>query len=254
MAVSRRKKRRKSNTAAVYIPLAAILVSTLTVLGVSVFLRIIEIEVIGAEIYGSEQLINASGISIGDNLLFLDASAAEQMILSAMPYINEVIIEYSLPDKVLIRVSEATAIATVDYLGGVSLIDYNGRVLEHMPVKPAGLIEIRGFTPADASEGSMLRPSFGDDTRLRYLTEMLTAFEREGIQDQVTILDISNIAFVSFVLNDRFTVIVGTTDNVRSKLSSLPEIIADIETREPRGENWTIHMTDREPWRFSPDR
>ena len=254
MVVNKNRVRRKSSSATFYVPFAVVFVAFLTVLGVSVFLRIVEIEVIGASLYNGEDLIKASGIVIGDNLLFLDINAAQQGIYRTMPYINDVIIEYRLPDKVIISVSETTALAVIDDLGSAVVIDSSGKVLERLDAKPAGLIETRGYTPGSAIVGSDLKAIPGDETRLRYMLDILAAIEIEGIQDDVTVIDVTNIAYISFVYLGRFTVIVGTPENVGLRLIKLPDIIADVEGREPRDENYIIHIREREEIRVIPDR
>ena len=247
-----KKRRRKSKSAAVYIPIAVLLSFFLMLFGASVFLKIIEIEVIGASKYADEEIIKASGIAIGANMLFVDVIEAEQGIYSTLPYINDIKIEYSPPDKMRINVSETTALATIEYLDAVLMIDSTGKILEQINTEQDELIEIRGFTPASAGLGSLLKADSGDDTRLSYLKEVLVAIEKEGIQEGVSYIDVTNISYISFHYRGRFTVMLGTPDNIRHKLGSLPEIIADIEKRAPKDEEWTIYMRDQ--WRWSPDR
>ena len=82
MAVTGNKPRRKSKSAVVYIPTAVILILFLMAFGVSVFLKIINIEVIGASVYTKEEIITASGITKGDNMLLYQwKQRSEQDIL-----------------------------------------------------------------------------------------------------------------------------------------------------------------------------
>ena len=246
--------RRRINSATVYVPFAVLLIMVFTGLGISVFLRIIEIEVIGATIYPGEEVINASGIMVGDGLLFIDRDAATTSIMAAMPYINEVRIEYRIPDLVRIFVVEAVATAKIDYEGNTYAIDSDGRALEQIASNSLSLIEVRGFSPVGVSVGSRLRVESGDDTRFRYLIDMLRAIESEGILDLVSVIDVTNIAYVSFVYDNLYTVIVGTPENVASKLVRLPEIVAEVVVDNDSNELMNIYMTDREPWRVAPNR
>ena len=254
MAVAGKKPRRKSKSAAIYIFIAALLIIILAVLGISVFLKIIEIEVNGASLYSKEAIIAASGISIGDNILFMDTKGASQNISAIMPYINEVNIEISLPDTIMIYISETKPFAAVKYPGGALMIDKMGRILEQSDIAPDDLIEIRGFTPTSPVVGNALQAESGDDTRLGLLNEVLAAIEREGIQNDVSYLDVSNIAYISFGYRGRFRVILGRGDYLRDKLSSLDEMIADIDESEENDVTGTINMSDRERWRWTPDR
>ena len=248
------KLRRKSKSAAVYIPIAILLIIVLVTLGISVFLKIVEIEVIGASLYTKEEIITASGIMTGDNMLLINADDVSRRIYSAMPYIDEVNIKLSPPDLVSINVTETRAMAAINYPGGAFMIDSTCRVLEKAEIARESLIEIRGFIPVDVAVGDMLKANPGDDTRLKYLKEVLDAIGQEGIYKDVLFIDVASIANINFLYGGRFTVIIGTPDNMRYKLSSLKDIITDIKTRSSGDETWTIYMTDREPWRWAPDR
>ena len=248
------KKRRKSKSAAIYIPIAALLILFLVILGTSVFLKIIVVEVNGAIKYKDSEIINASGIEIGNNMLFINADTVRQRILSSMPYINEASIEFNLPDRVVINVIESIPIAVIGYRGSVLVIDSTGRILDQVDTAPEGLIEVRGFTPAEARIGNALRADMSDESRFQRLREVLAAIERESMADDVSFVDVSNISYINFFYLGRITVILGDTDNLRNKLGSLDEIIADYERSNPRYERYTINMRDREGWRVSPER
>jgi len=244
--MGRNKKRRRSSSAAVYIPAAAVIILFLVVFSASVFLQILEIEVIGATKYTEEEVIRASGIGAGDNMLFVKRGDVSQRILAAMPYINEVSFEFRLPDKMHISVSEAKAAASIKYKDGVIIIDSAGKVLGHADVSPKGAIEVIGLTPIETGEGSTLKTNAGGEAQLRHLLDILKAIESEEIQDNVTFIDVTSIANISLGYAGRFTVILGSSDNARYKLSNLPGIIADAEQRADSDEEaWTIDLSDR---------
>jgi len=253
--MNKKKWRRKSKSAAIYIPVGIFIVLVLTVSGMSVFLRIMEINVTGGTMYSADSVIMASGISPGDNLLFIDTDAAVRRIRTAMPYINDVVIEPSPPDKINIHLTESVAVAVVNHRNGVLLIDSSGRVLGQSETTPKGLIEIRGFTPTDAEVGVRLRAAPDSETQLRHMTEVLTAFESEQVLSSVPYLDVSNIAYISFGYTGRYTVVLGGSGNAAYKLNQLTTIIIpEIEEREPEGVIGTINMSDptgRWTWRQS---
>ena len=252
--MSTTKRRRKSKSAVIYIPLAIVIVSSLVILGASVFLRVIEIEVTGALKYKVDEIIMASGISVGDNLLFLDRGGAAKSIQAAMPYINDVSIEIQIPDKVRISVSESIALATITDQRGVLVIDSAGRVLDITDRAPDGLIEIRGFTPVNSVEGNALRAETRDETRLRCLLEVMDVIVSAGIEGDVSFIDVSNIVYLNFQYHERFNVMLGSTDNIRYKMGTLFDIVTETEASRPKDETGTIYLSDREPGRWAPDR
>lgn len=253
--MNRNRRRRKSTSAAVYVSVAALAIVFLSIFGISTFMRVMYIEVTGASIYTDDEIVLASGISPGSNLLFLNAGAAAQRISGAMPYISEIKISRVMPAAVRIEVTESLALAAISYQGGILVIDSGGRILQRTDTVPSGLIEIRGFIPVDPETGSVLKTELGGEMRLRHLTDILEAMEKTGIYNDVSYIDVESIANISFGYAGRFKVILGSSSSALHKLSRLPGSIDTIdETRSP-DETGVIDMSDPSgEWRFTPDR
>jgi cell division protein FtsQ len=228
MVMERKKVKRMSQSAKFYVPGAILLIFFVILLGTSVFLSIIEINVSGASKYKENEIIKASGISPGANMLFLDKNGVKQKIISAMPYISEVLIKFDLPDKVEISISETEALAAIGSNGGFLLVDAKCKIVEKVERLPKGMIEVKGFKSAVEAVGGKLTATQGDDTRLRYVEEILAAFDTAGIQDGVSYLDVTNMGNVCFGYMDKFTVVLSGSSGVAAKLSKLPEAIVDV--------------------------
>jgi len=251
--MGRKKPRRMSKSAAVYIPIGVILIVLLVILGTSGFLRVTEITVSGATKYTDDEIVAISGISKGDNLLFIDVSVAERRIQVAMPFISTAKISRQTPDTVRIEVTESTAIASIEFRNDVIIIDSTGRVLQNTDRAPAGLIEIWGIIPSDAAEGGRLRVEQGGELQLQYMIDVLAAIEREGIQNGVSYLDVSNISQLNFGYMERFRVMLGGPNNLRQKLSTLPGAIAGVEAMEPSGITGRLRSELNGEWIWTPD-
>ena len=226
--MERKKARRMSKSANVYIPIATLLILFLVVIGTSVFLSIIEISVSGASTYDDDEIIEVSGIITGKNMLLVDKDGAKQRIFSAMPYISEVEIDLDLPDRVQIKISETEALAAIVDAEGYLLVDSSCKILERVDRIPAGIVEVKGFKPADARIGSELKAAQGDDTRLRYIRDVLAAVEAAGIRDEVSYLDVTNMGNVNLGYMDLFTVVLSGSSGAAGKLGKLPEAVVDV--------------------------
>jgi len=229
----------------VYIPIAIIAIVLLTNYGIGTFLQVMNIEVQGASLYSEADIIKESGLSLGKNILFVDTGAVSNKIRAAMPFISDVKITRELPDTVLLVISESSAIATLSYKGDTLTIDSAGRVLQRTASAQSGLIEVRGFTPLDPEEGKMMKAELGSETKLQYLTDVLAAIESEGIQSDVSYLDVSNIANITLEYDKKYTVILGGSSDAQYKLDKMiSSVITEIEAREPPGTTGTINMSD----------
>jgi len=238
--------RRIGRGAALYIPVGALIIIFLTVWGTSIFLTIVDIEVTGVSIYTEAEIIEASGIVSGDNMLFLDMKSASLSICEAKPYISDVKISRVPPDVIRIEVTESTATAMISYQDRVLVIDSNGRILKEMDKTYSGLIDVRGIVPENPVEGYPVKVAQGGEMQLQYTKDVLMAIEKEGLEGDVSYLDVSNIANISLVYGGRFKVMLGGPGNARHKLSQLiTVVIPDIEdNRGSYSEPWTVNMTD----------
>ena len=239
-------KRKLSKTSIGYVTIGVILISLMTMIGASAFMRIKEIRVEGMSMYTPEEIVESSGLHPGDNLMFINTANISQVIRGELPFINEVKITRKLPDTVLIEVAESTAAASISFYGELIIIDSTGRVLARGPVADLtlpgvdtdNLVNIRGVEIDDAPLGSILKPEFGTELKLQYVQDILSVMEREGLIDDVSYLDVSNIVNVYFGYSGKYRVILGGRTNLRpsslrQNLSRMPENIEQFEKTHP---------------------
>jgi len=249
-------KRHINKISHIYIALGVILISLMTMIGTSAFMRIKEIRVEGMIMYSPEEIVLSSGLLAGDNLMFINTSNISQIIREELPFVSEVSITRKLPDTILIEVIESTAAASISYFGELIIIDSSGRVLARLqasdPILPGinmdNLVDIRGIELDDAPLGGLLRPEFGTELKLQYVQDILSVMEREGLIDDVSYLDVSNIVNVYFGYLGKYRVILGGRTNLRpnalrQNLGRLTENVEHIERTHPNTSG-DINMSD----------
>jgi len=262
-------KRKLSKPSIAYVALGVVMISLMTIIGMSAFLRAAEIRVEGASAYSIEMVIEASGLSIGDNLIFVNLQNASQQIRSELPFVREANVTRELPDKVIIEIVESKAIARVTSAGWQYVIDSSGRVLagayganEEIILSASSgdihsLIEVRGIEIEETAIGSTLRAVFGAETKLQYTQDVLAALERDGLVDDVSYIDVSNIVNVFFGYMGRYRVILGGSaslrpSNIRHNLVRLVESIPTIEERHPNTIGDLDLSDESAPPKFTP--
>ena len=138
--------------------------------------------------------------------------------------------EISTPESIPVTVeAEGLPFAFVSAYSNVFVLDFRGSVVEILDDKPEGLIEIIGIGAVHSTEGEQLRVHAIDEGRLRHMQNILTAFFETGIGDNVTFLDMTNIAQISFDYTDNFLVLLGSADNLMRKLHTLSGAIVEID-------------------------
>ena len=122
--------RKKKKRSALFAPLSFLLVLVAFVFGVGVFFRVQTIEVTGLETYTADEIIEASGIDVGDNLFFIDRASASSRIYSRLSQVEDANVEPVLPNKLIIRVRESSAVAYVDWMGTYWVVTGNCKMLK----------------------------------------------------------------------------------------------------------------------------
>lgn len=197
--------------------------------GVGLLFDINEILVEGAYEYTAEEIIEISGIKKGSNLFFFNASAAENRIIEAFPYVSFVTVSRQIPGTVRISVSEGIASAAVEFEGVLYLVDENCRVISKAEDDDT-YIKIIGLEVLGVKRGSVVEVSKDDETRLRFTQTVLNRLGDDGHSAYVTWLDVSNIGNITFDYKERFTVKIGSGEKLEYKLSRLDGIVDQLES------------------------
>lgn len=178
--------------------------------GATVFFRVETVTVTGNQRYTGEEIIEASGIRMGDNLYALNKVRIDRRIRTRLPYIGELSINRSLPSTILINVTEWEAVAQVaapdpeqaaaareELAGGKPdaepavlaqepwLISVRGKLLEQAPEGSEAIV-VTGLTAVAPQAGDMLKTPEGESTRLEALTALLGAIEQADLFSEVS--------------------------------------------------------------------
>lgn len=223
---TRKKKRKRSMLA----PLSFLLVCVAIVFGMGVFFRVQTIEVQGAASYSDEEVIEASGIDIGDNLFFINRFSASSRIFSRLPFVEEASIERSFPKTVIITVEESFALAYVDWENQSWMMTGNCKMLGTASWEQLeGLIHVVNVTPLPPTVGEPMTVDPQESLKLTYLQDLLHEMQRADMTGDVTQVDMRNAADPTFEYLGRFTVKMGPNDNTEYKLRMLLSAVAQME-------------------------
>ena len=216
------QNKRKRKRSALFAPLSFLIICAALVFGMSVFFRVSGIEVEGNLLYSREEIIEASGIEEGDNLFFINRFSAISRIFSKLPYVEKAVINRSLPNKLVIVVSESKAIACVTAEDGTWAIDRSCKLLSKASGEDLrGLIRVEGLTPIAPEAGQIIAPGEAESPKVNYLSAILTQIDALNLRDNITYIDISGISNPSFDYLGRFTVKLGANENIEYKFQCL---------------------------------
>ena len=237
MARPMRKRKKRS---ALFAPISFLLVCAALVFGLSVFFRVANIEVQGAQRYTPEEIIAASGIEEGDNLFFVNRSSAISRIYSRLPYVETALVDLRLPNRLTITITESEAVACVTAEDGTWAIDRSCKLLSRLNADElGGLIRIHGLTPIAPAVGQTVAPGEAETPKVAYLSAILRQMTELGLTGDVRMIDISNVANPSFDYLGRFTVKLGSNENVEYKFQCLLSAVDALE----EGDRGTLDLS-----------
>lgn len=233
---TQRPRRRRRNV--LFLPVSFLLICAALFLSMSVFFKVTVIEVEGNSLYSAEEIIEASGVESGDNLFFVNRFTAGSRIISRLPYVDNVMVDRGLPNRVTIRVEESCAIAYIRVEGEAWLLDQNGKVLGKAEETDA-FIEIQGVTADAPVVGTVISGQLEEGQKLAFLTQLLSNMKSRGMQGDITRIDISNIANPVFDYTDRFEIWFGDDENVSYKFDMLLSTVEQLAV----GDTGTIDLS-----------
>lgn len=155
------KKPNKGPGGFVFSTLSFIVICAALAFGMSVFFRVSNVEVTGAKRYSQSEIVAASGVKDGDNLVFIDRAAIETRIYNKLLYVGSVTVSRRLPNTVVIAVDESSTFASVDSDSGSWIIDRNCRVIEKLSEHKDGgenIIAVSGLKGVKPKRAPPSRP------------------------------------------------------------------------------------------------
>ncbi|MBR2954219.1 MAG: FtsQ-type POTRA domain-containing protein [Clostridia bacterium] len=212
------------------------------IVGLSLFFNINKIVVSGDAVYSHETVIKASGVTEGDNLIFLSKSKLNEKISSELTYIGSVTVKRRLPSTLELVVKKTDAKLGIAMNGYFTLLDENGKVLEK-DLETVGeniiLLNLGEIESAELGETVVTK----EEKVFTKLHDVLSECERIGLHD-ISLMDISDIYNIKIVYQGRITLELGETDseNLSSKLA-LGKAAIEKQDEENNLYRGTINLT-----------
>ena len=230
------KNRRPSSGVAVRLIIMLAVVAAI-VFGVAIFFKVTTIEVQGNTLYSAEDVIAASGIEPGDNLLLVNKATTAGNILAALPYVEEV---RSLPDTVVIQIQESEASFAVQTdVNTTWLVNSRGKALEKVEGElPEGQPQILGVSVKAPAAGMTVTAV--EQSRLDAALAVLSGLDGTGILEHVASINVEKDYDIIVQYDDRYTIRLGGTDDLAYKIQYLTSILAELSDFQAG----TIDLTD----------
>lgn len=189
------------------------------VIVLTMFFNISEITVTGDTIYASDEIINASEVNIGDNLIFVSKKKINDNVSETLPYVGSVKVKRHLPTGLELVVTKTDAIYAVAQNGYFTLLNENGKVLEadtEFIGENITLLNLGNIVSANVGKNIELET----ENVLDKLIEIKDACDECGLKD-ITAVDLSDIYNIKLTYQGRIILELGETNkaNLSKKIA-----------------------------------
>lgn len=202
--------------------------------------------------YTEQDIKEAAGINIDDNLLSLSKDAVAARIYAALPYVNELQIKKQLPGTVIISFSEFdVTYAIQDEKGGWWLMSREGRILEAADEQSIrGHLSVTGMPIQVPEPGDYIKPAATDGADMSEIANKQTvvlavipALEQAPFVKELTSVDVSTSYDLTLWYGTRYKIRLGTIENLSYKLQFLQ---STLENKDVQARSGVIDLTFNE--------
>ena len=225
--------------------LTVVAVVVALVMGLSVFFKVENIQVSGAEVYSEWAIREASGLNEGDNLLTFSHARSAALIKANLPYVDTVRFGIKLPDTVNIIVKEDDVVYAIkDQNGQWWLMNSDGRVVEmgnnskasghtqilgvalENPVPNEHAVAMETVTAETLAEGETQAViSTTGAQRLTAALQILRALEDNDIVGSAASVDVTRIEDIILWYGTRYQVNLGDSTRLDYKIACMNDVI-----------------------------
>lgn len=159
----RTKEKRRRRKAAIIITVAVFCIAAAA--GIAAFCitkgaPIEKIVIDGEKLYSEKEILNAAGISAGDNMLMIRAKKTNGDLTKKLPYISKVKVGYKLPDTLRLTVSETSDKFYIVCGKSFLSLDETNKILSDSKKKmKSGLFRIEGLESQKYEVGEFFVPA-----------------------------------------------------------------------------------------------
>lgn len=228
------RRKRKSNMSLYYGTVLFIAAIIFAILSVTVFFNVETALVKGSSQYTVEEIIAASGINGGDNMIRKNMGKAEGKITSELIYIETAEIKRKLPSTVEISVTPCVETACMQKDGGFFIVSETGKILKLSEDIQEKLLVFYGANPAEDMAVGMKFAS-EDENKTEVIYDLLSRKDSDFVS-KITSFDVTDRLNISCVYEDRITIELGVISEIDYKFEAAEKIITTKISPDSRGQ------------------
>lgn len=188
------------------------------------FMKVGDIEIIGANPYDSFEIIQATQLKSSDNWSRVDTKALEEKLLREKKYLKSVEVKKKFPNKIVIRVEPKYARWYMDFEGVYYALDDDMYVIDE-------ITDVKGVTklilPNVRTALSDEVPEFGQsEIETKETVKIIhTVSGNSAISSRLTVVDVSDRTNIRLVVDGKYDIVLGSSNDISGKLACAAEML-----------------------------
>jgi cell division septal protein FtsQ len=222
----RRTRRRKRGRVLYGVLVIILAMAAMATLSMTVFFNVSKIRVTGnAECYTAEEIVAATGLAAGDNMVRMNTQEAEERALDTLINVETISIHRQFPNTLVIDVQKCTPAYNVPYEYGTLIVSEHGKILENSMDPVDGLIDIKGYLPAETTPGKII--SAVDEKYDNIFSAFRELIYEGNLTTPIVSVDMSETNDILVNFDNRIIFDMGTWSEISYKISFAEQIISE---------------------------
>ncbi|MBR6769475.1 MAG: FtsQ-type POTRA domain-containing protein [Clostridia bacterium] len=188
-----------------------------------------EIHVEGLTDYTAEQIINNSGITVGENIFTVSEVDAEARLKKEFPYIKTVKVEKAYPSKLVLRITEEYTTYYYEMEGEFFLFNHSLRLMDKFDsltaLKAVREDSIQVNMPLPKSSVVPHYITFSAESE--YVSEVIRALSESKLGIYVSAIDLRDKFLIRMECGRAVSVELGDDNNLKGKFSILLRLLGE---------------------------
>mgnify|MGYP002773751009 FL=1 len=200
--------------------------------------------------YSSDQILQALGVQLEENIFSFDPAAKETELEKQFPLLESIQVVRNYPNTVVVKATEAVPAYAMQTGSGWLTLSKQFKILACESAQPEGLKTLYGGEPASVTPGDQLcfeTPQTADsaasgassgsgaasqpqeDGRLNALQQLQAKLDEYGLLDGVTRIEFEDTDQMAFLYQDRISVLLGTLNELDYKLEGVKTVLTNAD-------------------------
>lgn len=192
--------------------------------------KVKSISVQGSTLYDDSEVVDASGIKIGDSIIFKNVKSCEESIYRNLNYVDSAKISKDFFGNITINLEPAKVLFSLNQDEKYYLVSEKDKILEILEEIPPEVVVAQGIK-FEISENKV---KYNDEIKKQLFFKILEQFKEHDLNfvKRINVTDAENL---EVIYDDRLTILLGSEEELKYKISTAKEIITGKLSASERG-------------------